>query len=210
MERRAIKLTATSDFQTAGRQHVGRVTGPDLKFGTRLEFVGNKYGKRRDVTEVIVTRPGLYKVRDTTRKGDRDTYYLIWQVEGLLLQRRVTPEDATLLAEDLSPGSIEALGRRYEITAVEESLVESRALDPEGEVDVSAETAAKLELPAGPTRRADLVAARERWLHRLRAPRTAFTTSRAELLRRRDEIRAQLEPLERELAEVEAALAQET
>lgn len=209
MPRNTVKLTAESDYQTAGQQYIGRVTGPSAKFGTALDFVGNKSGKRDDITTIIVASPGCYKVHSTSRKGSNDSYWVIWAMGDVLVQTEVTQEDATLLAQDLSADAVAALGRRAEIADTESALSVSRGKNPEGLVDVSAQTALELGVPPGETRRADVIVAREHWLHRLREPRTAFTTARSELERRRDELRSQLDPLERELAEVEAALRQE-
>lgn len=207
MPQNTVKLSAESGYSTAGRQYIGRVTGPSDKFGTDLEFVGLKSGKRE--TSIVVASPGCYKVHDASRKGGSDHYWLIWEMEGVLVQTQVTEADATLLAQDMTSEAIEALGRRAEIADTESSLSNSRGRDPEGTIDVGAQSALELGIPPGKTRRADVIVAREHWLHRLRQPRTAFTAARVELERRRDAIRAQLEPLERELAEIEAALRQE-
>jgi len=202
MPRNTIKLTAESDYQAAGRQYIGRVTGPSDKFGIVLDFVGLKSGKRGEVTAIVVASPGCYKVHDANRKGGSDCYWLIWVMDDVLVQTGVSQEDATLLAQDLTTETIEALGRRIEIADTESSLSASRTKDPEALVDVGAQTALELGIAPGKRRRADVIAAREHWLHRIRAPRTASTAARSMLEHRRAE-------LQRELAEIEAALRQE-
>ena len=199
MPKNAVKLSAESDYQNAGKQYIGRVTGVSGKWGVALDFVGLKSGKRGDVTTFLATSPGCYKVHDASRRGGSDHYWLIWTIDDVLVQTEVTEEDVALLAQDLSEAAVEALGRRAEIARTEESLSASRGRDPEALVDVEHQTAAELRISPGKTRRADLVAAREIWLHRLRQ-------SRSELARRRSEIRLQIEFLERELAEIDAAL----
>jgi len=64
----------------------------------------------------------------------------------------------------------------------------------------------ELGIEPGKMPRKDLVAARLQYVQRMRAPRTVFTAGRQSLEARRDALRVQIEPLERELAEIEAAL----
>lgn len=77
MAKNSIELSATSDYTTSGKQFIGLVIGPDRKYGTMLEFVGQRAGKRNEITTLTVIDPGLYKVRNTTRKGVRDQNVLI-------------------------------------------------------------------------------------------------------------------------------------
>ena len=175
--------------------------------GVALEFLGHKNGKRGELTTVTIVDSGLYKTRSVDRKGCKDdTYYVVWQLDDVLIQTQVSEADALKLAKDLGYSNIEALGRREEIADTEELIVSSQGKDPSELIDVKASTAMELGIEPGKMPRKDLVAARLQYVQRMRAPRTAFTAGRQALEARRDVLRAQIEPLGRELAEIEAAL----
>lgn len=194
----SIKLSATSDFTTAGKQFIGQVTGPHPKWGIALEFVGAKSGKRGDYTSVTVVDPGLYKLRDTTRKGVDDTYVLIWDRGGNDLCKTILEEkDALRLAKDLTPAVIEAAGRRVEIADTEYALRKSEAENQAEVITIKGDFADDLKIEPGQHPRHVVVAARQRYLERLRAPngvdRLALESERATLVARLAEIDAQLE-----------------
>ena len=75
-----ITLTASSDFNTAGKQYVARITGRNSKFTFEREFIGTRSGKRNDYTRADIDDPGLYEGRDTTRKGNSDWYRLVVRI----------------------------------------------------------------------------------------------------------------------------------
>lgn len=202
----SIKFSAEAAFGHTG-QFIARVTGPDSRFGVALEFLGHKNGKRGELTTVTIVDSGLYKTRSVDRKGCKDdTYYVVWQLDDVLIQTQVSEADALKLAKDLGSSNIEGLGRREEIADTEELIVSSQGKDPSELIDVKASTAMELGIEPGKMPRKDLVAARLQYVQRMRAPRTAFTAGRQALEARRDVLRAQIEPLGRELAEIEAAL----
>jgi hypothetical protein len=198
-------LIATSDYTTAGNQFIGRATGPSARFGVEIEFVGAKTGKRRDVTRLTVIDPGLYKVRSTTRKGVDDSWVLVWDLDGCLIRTALVEADAMRLAKDLSPGAIAAMGRRVEAADVEEILADSATKDQDELIDVSSVAAAELGLTGGATRRGDVVAARRRFLDRIRGAATladlpdAMADRRAHLESRRRDLMAQVEQIDLEL-----------
>jgi hypothetical protein len=68
----------------------------------------------------------------------------------------------------------------------------------------------ELGIEPGMTARKDLIAARLQYLQRMRAPRTAFTAGRQALEARQASLLAQIEQLQRELTEIDVALAAET
>lgn len=114
--------------------------------------------------------------------------------------------DALQLAKELSPEAIEATGRRVEIADLEELIAGGETKPQDELIDLGEHAALELGVPAGKIMRRDALVARRRLVQRLRAPRSAFTDGRQNLIRRRIELRAQLQPIEAELAEIEAAL----
>ncbi len=130
-----VTLTASSDYNTAGKQHIGLVVGPDRKWGLKLEFVGAKSGKRMDYTTAKVTEPGLYKVRSTTRKGTNDSYVLIWDhpTHGLD-EETVDEQRAVELAKgSLSTSALNAAGRQAAIEWQEQKIA-ANAEKPDDEI----------------------------------------------------------------------------
>jgi hypothetical protein len=209
----AIYLTATSDYETAGKQHIGRVTGPSPKWGTAIDFVGTRSGKRGDYTKVTVVDPGLYRIRNTTRKGNHDSYYLIWSLdERTLVKTEIYEEDALRLAKDLTPASISATGRRVEIADTEQLICDAAALDPEEIVNVERQVAAELGIQPGEVARRDLVAARRAFVDRMRGVVTPERPieldggpsdpdhRRATLLAERQQLLARLAEIDAEIA----------
>lgn len=202
----SIRLSAEADYGQTG-QFVARVTGPDPKYGTELEFLGSRSGKRNESTAVTVIDPGLYKTRSVKRKGGKDdSHVVLWVLDDVLVQTYVTEADALKLARELTPANVEALGRRVEIADTEDLIATMQTRNPDELVDVSSSTALELGIEPGKIVRKDLIAARLQFVQRMRAPRTAFTAGRQALEARRDALRAQMEPLQRELEEIEAAL----
>jgi hypothetical protein len=168
----SVEFSATSDYNTAGKQFIGRVTGPHSKWGTELEFVGRKSGKRGDITTVTVIDPGLYKRRNTTRKGTVDNYLLIWDLSGRLIRTEISEADALRLARDLTPAAIGALGRLVEAADLEECLSAAEGKDPAEKINLATYLAEELGLPAGYVSRGEVVAARRRLLDDVRGVRT--------------------------------------
>jgi hypothetical protein len=206
----SIKFSAEAAYGHTG-QFVALAVGPDRKYGIALEFLGHKSGKRGESTSVTVVDSGLYKTRSVDRKGNKDdTYYVIWQLDDVLIQTSVSEESALKLAKDLSPANIEALGRREEISDTEELIATAQTKDLSELVDVKTSTAMELGIEPGMTARKDLIAARLQYVQRLRGPRTAFTAGRQALEARRASLLVQIEPLQRELTEIDAALDAET
>lgn len=208
----AIELTASSDFGTAGKQYIGLVTGPDRKYGCALEFVGRRSGKRNDFSCETVIAPGLYKVRNTTRKGTDDTYWLIWDLDGTLIRTVLVEEDARRLAADLSPTNIAKMGRRVEISDTEVSLAESATKDPMGEVEVSANSAVELGCEAGKMPRHQVIALRRAFVDRMRGVVTPELPIEAgerpsDAVYYRAKLETQIASLRAQLAHAEAELS---
>lgn len=193
-----IELTAQARYGFAGKQFVARIKGRHSKFTFDREFIGRKGGKRGEDTAARIDAVGLYQTRDIDSKGRADdTFVLVWADAGELRERYVTEEEAMGLARILDDDGEEALARRaieLEIAALERGLANSEGKDPEGLVTIKRAVGS---LAAGTVRRADLVAARQAEIARLRgeapAPdREALLAERAALVARLAEIDALL------------------
>jgi hypothetical protein len=98
----AITLTASSDFETAGKQYIARITGRAAKVQFVREFIGRRSGKRNDCTEALVDEPGLYEIQNPTRKDHKARYWLlIVEFRGELVKFRSDEEDALKIAKRL-------------------------------------------------------------------------------------------------------------
>lgn len=172
----SVQLRAESDASTEGRQHIGLVVGPDRKFGVKLEFVGRKLKRSSDVT---IVSPGLYKLRNTDRKGETDTFVVIWRLADDLVKTEVSEATALELANamvrdghEIDRVELEQLlndtGRRVEIAELEYKLGQSDGKPMDGVVNLSPDAAKKLGVLSGKTLRGDVVAARRAYLDRLR------------------------------------------
>jgi hypothetical protein len=211
---KAVKLVATSDYNTAGDQRIGRVTGLSTKFGLALDWCGTRSGKRREATTAVVTIPGLYMLRSTTRKGVDETYVLAWDFAGVTIRTECTIEEATEIAADLTSSTIARQGRIIEARDTEAQISDSESRDPDEMIDVGLITATELGIAAGKHSRRDLIAARRAYVHRLRGivtpelpieldggpsdpkhRRAALETERARLLARLAQIEAELAPM---------------
>lgn len=191
-----VALTATSDYDTAGKQHIGRVTGPDPKWGLALAFVGTKSGKRGGATTAKVTGPGLYKIRSTTRKGISDAYVLVWDDPDTGLTEEPISEDRAveIASGDLSTTAINAAGRRAAIEWQENKLEESA---DEADTDMVTLQDGLLTLAAGGYTRAEIRAVRRAEIARLRGE---TSSSRAKLEDERRTLLARLAEIETMLA----------
>lgn len=220
--RNSIELTATSDFQSAGNQFIGEIVGPDPKFGVAIEFRGQRSGKRGDVTTWLVDEPGGYKVRTTTRKGIRDTYYAIWALGDILVQTELSEEQARKLARQIEGtrgvtrhAAVAELGRAVEIEDEEGSIgeaAERASADPDALVKVSSQRALELEIEPGQRPRSKTYAARRRYLDRLRGIVTPdrpieLDGPPSDPVAARRELEAERARLTARLAEVDAAIA---
>lgn len=219
----SIKLRAESDASTETRQHIGLVVGPDRRFGVKLEFVGRKLKRSSEVT---VVSPGLYKTRNTDRRAETDTYYVIWALADDLIKTEVSEATALELAgamvhdgKEIPRPDLERLlndtGRRVEIAGLEYKLSQSDGKPMSGVVNLSPDAAEKLGILPGKTLRGDVVAARRAYLDRLRGVvtpgrpieidalpsdprhrRAALETERAKLVERLAQIDAELAALD--------------
>jgi hypothetical protein len=102
----AIHLTAQAAYGYGGKQYIARVTGRDPKWGMRLEFVGARGGKRDETTSYAVDSPGLYKVRDWTRKNREEVNYVlvIEKEDGELESYECEDADASKISKGLHDG----------------------------------------------------------------------------------------------------------
>jgi hypothetical protein len=182
------------------RQYIARVMGRGIKFDLALERIGEMTGT---TTRAIVVEPGLYKTRDLDRAGNHeDTYIVVWRLDDLLVRTIVTEADALRLAGDLTPQNVEALGRRTAIEDTEAALLEASKEDPEEFTPVSHTMATELGINPGELRRKDVIVARLKHLHRMRAARHV-------LIARRDALRAQMRVIQAEIAAIVAELGSE-
>lgn len=161
-----ITLTASSDYNTAGKQFVARITGRRPKFTFEREFVGQRSGKRKDYTSADVDEPGLYETRDTTRKGTDDSYCIVWQDEDRLVKTDVDRDVAMKLAKNL-PSDWSACGRPLAIAELESLVQQGKEKDPEGLLTVKFYCG--IYTAGDVVKRADLIAACEAEIVRLRA-----------------------------------------
>lgn len=206
----SVKLSASSDFNTSGKQFVARVTGRGSKFPLAFEFIGRKSGKRGDVTSENVDIEGLYVEHDVTRKGATDTYIIVWY-DGIDLCRTdtVSYDDALALAKDLTVANLRKVGRQLEIEYLEHML--ARDLDP-AKLDETVSFDLRLgTVPPGTYTRRERIEQRKQELARLRnepvidrpldltggptepdAARRLLETEKAQLLARLAEIDAEL------------------
>jgi len=152
-------LTADSDYNTAGKQYVARITGRNAKFTFARAFIGQRSGKRNDHTEAMVDESGLYETRDTDRKGVTDSYLILWCDGDQLRATDVSREDAMAIARRLDGGTVdlERLGRAAEIKSQQKAIAASESKDPEGTVTLGAERLGQWTRGAV-VRRSDLIA----------------------------------------------------
>ncbi len=97
-----IRLSASADFGQTG-QYVARITGRHSKFTFEREFIGSRGGKRGDFSSADVDDPGLYEIRDATRKGKIDRYRVI-VAEGDLVLIKIGKDAAMAIARALGEG----------------------------------------------------------------------------------------------------------
>jgi hypothetical protein len=77
-----IKLKADARYGYQGKQYIARITGRDPKMTFAREFVGQKGGKRGDVTEYLTDEVGLYVTCDIDSKGRKDETYILIESTG--------------------------------------------------------------------------------------------------------------------------------
>lgn len=100
-----ITLAASAAFGFGGKQHIGRVTGRDKKWGLKLDFVGSRSDKRNESTTYQTDEPGLYLCRSWTRKNCADErYVLVFEVEGSAEEFSVDKDDALKIAREMDNG----------------------------------------------------------------------------------------------------------
>ena len=100
-----VSLAASSDYGQTG-QYVARLTGRDSKFTFRREFIGSKSGKRGELSHADVDDPGVYELRDATRKGKVDKYRLVLELDGELHKLVSDKEDAMAICKALDAGRV--------------------------------------------------------------------------------------------------------
>src|ERR1700688_2126973 len=95
-----IHLSSSARYGYGGKQYIARITGRDAKFTFSREFVGQKSGKRRESASYDTDEPGLYITCDIDRKGNKcETYCLIEEIDGELVENTVTKEEAMKIDE---------------------------------------------------------------------------------------------------------------
>jgi hypothetical protein len=109
-----ITFNASADFGQTG-QYVARITGRNSKFTFEREFIGRRYGKRNEGSQADVDEPGLYELRDSTRKGKVDRYRLVVEVDGELQAHKADKEEAMRLAKIIGEGGVSAMVARVRI-----------------------------------------------------------------------------------------------
>lgn len=98
-----VTLSASADFGHTG-QYVARLTGRNSKFTFEREFIGSKSGKRGDYSSADVDDPGVYEMRDVTRKGKFDRYRIVVEFDGELHKLVSDKEDAMAVCKQLDAG----------------------------------------------------------------------------------------------------------
>lgn len=98
-----VTLTASADYGHTG-QYVARLTGRNSKFTFEREFLGSKVGKRGEYTKATVDDPGLYELRDVTRKGKVERYRLVLARGEDLVTVHTDKADAMGIAKALDAG----------------------------------------------------------------------------------------------------------
>lgn len=98
-----VSLSASADYGHTG-QYVARLTGRNSKFTFEREFIGSKYGKRNEGTSAQVDDPGVYEMRDVTRKGKVDKYRIVVELDGELHKLVSDKEDAMAICKQLDAG----------------------------------------------------------------------------------------------------------
>jgi hypothetical protein len=99
----SVTLTASADFGHTG-QYVARLTGRNSKFTFEREFIGSKGGKRGEFSSADVDDPGVYEMRDATRKGKVDKYRVVIEFEGELHKLVSDKPDAMEICKALGAG----------------------------------------------------------------------------------------------------------
>lgn len=98
-----VSLSASSDFGHTG-QYVARLTGRNSKFTFEREFIGSKSGKRGDYSSAEVDDPGVYELRNVTRKGKVDDYRVVIEFDGELHKLVSDKPDAMEICKALDAG----------------------------------------------------------------------------------------------------------
>lgn len=125
-----VTLSASADYGHTG-QYVARLTGRNSKFTFVREFIGTKYGKRNEGTSAQVDDPGVYELRDVTRKGKVDKYRIVVELDGELHKLVSDKEDAMTICKQLDAqrafGEIVRASRNDEGSVVYEILTAKQA-----------------------------------------------------------------------------------
>lgn len=98
-----VSFSASADFGLTG-QYIARLTGRNSKFTFEREFIGSKGGKRNEVSSAEVDDPGVYELRDVTRKGKADKYRVVIEFEGELQKLVSDKPDAMEICKALDAG----------------------------------------------------------------------------------------------------------
>lgn len=160
-----LTFIASSDYDTAGKQFIARITGRDKKFTFAREFCGRRSGKRNDYTEAIVDDPGLYQIRSTTRKGNADEFRIVW-VDGETFTSTIIDESDAMTIAKSGDDDYTTLGRRAQIAR--HSYLIARAEQRDKNETVSVTTTIGTLAPGSHVRR-DVIAARHAEIVRLTA-----------------------------------------
>lgn len=200
-----VTISASSDYNTAGKQFIRRITGRHPKFTFAGDFIGRRSGKRNDVSSATVDEEGLYQERDVTRKGATDSFALVWLDEGNLLKHYIDEDEALALARQIGEGPVDyaAIGRTMRIHLHERNLAEGEGKPGDELITIRGQIGA---LEAGQYPRDVVRAARRAEIERLlgqeaanhppgSSERSALEAELAALDARRAEILAALERL---------------
>lgn len=135
-----VTLSAESDYNSAGKQYIARITGRDPKFTFAREFVGRKSGKRNDSTSFETDECGLYITVDVTSRGKDETFFIVYEIpESGLTTVQIDTAEAMILANRIAT---EPLNWTYE-------AIKKRILVHETAINSQCEAAANklLKLP---------------------------------------------------------------
>lgn len=98
-----IKLDAQASYGLSG-QYIARITGRAAKVQFAREFVGTKYGKRREGTSYETDEAGLYEECDVDKHGKKKSFALVLPYKDTLRKLYTDTDDALIIAKRLDAG----------------------------------------------------------------------------------------------------------
>lgn len=115
-----VKISVASAAFGKSGQYIAKITGRDEKKTFAREFIGEKSGKRNEITSVETDEIGVYEDCDVNKKGSKEVGYLVVlpSPAGELESYRLEKDEALTAAKRLDAG--ESVEDMFEIRTTSE------------------------------------------------------------------------------------------